>query len=210
MLVKMAIFQMFLDRCKMLVVLCLVIIEFNQCASVTNSTLENMEFRAIDAIQTDPNNVTIQSILSTRSKEDEELVYLNSSWPEDIVQEPPRPFMIQQLQHLRDSVRFWVQQVAVPCVTTLGLLGNALTVVIMCQRRMRTSSTHIYLAALAIFDALYLICSFLLSFVHYSAIKVELNQLKLAYWYGYPTMIFACDVASNTSIWLTVCFTIER
>lgn len=109
-----------------------------------------------------------------------------------------------------ELVRFWFQRVFVPFVATIGLFGNLLTIVVMCQRRMSTSSTHLYLAALAFIDTLYLIFIFLLSLEHYPSIRKDLNYLKKIYWYCLPSLVFGCDFAANTSIWLTVSFTIER
>ena len=117
---------------------------------------------------------------------------------------------LSDLVLIRDAVRFWVQRFLVPLVTAIGLFGNLLTLVVMCQRRMTISTTYIYMAALALFDALYLVFVFLLSLVHYPSIQTDITAAKLVYWHSYPALIFGCDFASNTSIWLTVCFTVER
>ncbi len=88
----------------------------------------------------------------------------------------------------------------------IGVIGNSITIVIMTRRKMR-SSTNSYLAALATFDMLYLIFIFVLSLSVYPNIK----DLKYYYyWHLWPFAIMIADASSNTSIWLTVTFTIER
>ncbi len=44
---------------------------------------------------------------------------------------------------------------------TLGLMGNILTLIVLLEKRMRRASTTQYLAALTLFDSLYLIGSFI-------------------------------------------------
>jgi hypothetical protein len=106
----------------------------------------------------------------------------------------------------RDQSRFWIQRVLVPIISLIGVIGNSITIVIMTRRRMR-SSTNSYLAALATYDMLYLIFTFVLSLSHYP----NANDIKYYYyWLLWPITLFICDVSSNTSIWITVTFTIER
>lgn len=88
----------------------------------------------------------------------------------------------------------------------VGIIGNSITMVIMTRRRMR-SSTNWYLAALAIFDMIYLIFTFILSLKHYPNAH-DINYYL--YWYMFPFSMMITDAASNTSVWLTVTFTIER
>lgn len=70
----------------------------------------------------------------------------------------------------RDQSRFWIQRVLVPIIMVIGVIGNGITIVIMTRRRMK-SSTNSYLAALATFDMLYLICTFVLSIKYYPNIE---------------------------------------
>lgn len=102
--------------------------------------------------------------------------------------------------------RFWVQRVLVPLLMTIGVVGNVITIVIMTRRRMR-SSTNNYLAALAIFDMMYLIFTFILSLSHYPRIPDSDNYI---YWNLRPFFLMLTDTCSNTSVWLTVTFTVER
>ncbi|KAF7494346.1 FMRFamide receptor [Sarcoptes scabiei] len=127
---------------------------------------------------------------------------------------------LRSIVSIRDTVRFWVQKFFVPSIVFLGIIGNLITVIVMCHQRMRSTSTHIYLAALALFDSSYLLASFLLSLQHYSNLtetKIVSNEnfemldlLRSIYWFSFPSLIVVCDFASNTSIWLTVMFTTER
>ncbi|XP_071034153.1 FMRFamide receptor-like [Parasteatoda tepidariorum] len=102
--------------------------------------------------------------------------------------------------------RFWVQRILVPTIMTIGIIGNVITIVIMTRRRMR-SSTNNYLAALAIFDMMYLIFTFILSLSHYPRVP-DIDHY--AYWRLRPFIFMLTDACSNSSVWLTVTFTIER
>ena len=71
---------------------------------------------------------------------------------------------------------------------------------------MRHSSTNIYLCALAAFDSLYLIFAFAMSLKHYDEVKENETYIKYKTLFGKPLV----DICSNTAVWLTVSFTIER
>lgn len=106
----------------------------------------------------------------------------------------------------RDQSRFWVQRVAVPLIMVIGLFGNLITIIIMTRRRMR-STTNMYLAALAFVDILYLVLTFLLGLSHYP----NMDDVKYYYyWELSPFLMMLTDGCSNTSVWLTVTFTVER
>lgn len=106
----------------------------------------------------------------------------------------------------RDQSRFWIQRVAVPLLMVIGLFGNLITVIIMTRRGMR-STTNMYLAALAFVDMLYLVLTFILGLSHYP----NMAEYKYyAYWKCRPFLMMLTDACSNTSVWLTVTFTIER
>ena len=106
----------------------------------------------------------------------------------------------------RDQSRFWIQRVAVPLLMVIGLFGNLITVVIMTRRRMR-STTNLYLAALAFVDMMYLVLTFALGLSHYPNMAEPRFRL---YWRLKPFLMMLTDACSNTSVWLTVTFTIER
>lgn len=104
------------------------------------------------------------------------------------------------------NVRFVFQQLLVPIVALIGIVFNSLTMIIMTRRRMR-SSTNNYLAALATADCLYLICTIYFSLRHQFG---ETEPRYNFYRRMRPLMQLLVDTAQNTSVWLTVTFTIER
>jgi hypothetical protein len=76
----------------------------------------------------------------------------------------------EEYQAALDQSRFWIQRILLPFIMIIGVIGNSITIVIMTRRRMR-SSTNWYLAALAVFDMLYLVMLVILSFKHYPNIE---------------------------------------
>ncbi|XP_052761916.1 sex peptide receptor-like [Mya arenaria] len=69
---------------------------------------------------------------------------------------------------------------------------------------MRTS-TNVYLMSLAVCDSLYLLFCLTLSFLHCS--NTDLSEEAFMY---IPNAKVLSDLFSNTAVWLTVCFTLER
>lgn len=124
--------------------------------------------------------------------------------------EPPLGVQPNELDpayaQFRDQTRFWIQRVAVPLLMVIGLFGNSITMIIMTRRGMR-STTNMYLAALAFVDMLYLVLTFLLGLSHYPNMA---GSKYYAYWRLRPFLMMFTDACSNTSVWLTVTFTIER
>ena len=102
--------------------------------------------------------------LSSNSSSDYDVTYKNESSNQEIQNTD------EMYVNFLEQSRFWIQRVFVPLLMIIGIIGNTMTIVIMTRRRMR-SSTNWYLAALSIFDMLYLIFTFILSFRHYPNIK---------------------------------------
>ncbi|ESO96798.1 hypothetical protein LOTGIDRAFT_159536 [Lottia gigantea] len=103
-----------------------------------------------------------------------------------------------------EVTRYIVQKLCVPFITTLGLTGNILSILVLTRRCMK-SSTNCYLTALAAFDCLYLVFSLTLSFKHYDFISEFPN-----YWHWFATGRVLTDMSANISVILTVTFTLER
>ena len=138
------------------------------------------------------------------------LVLLNSTVPSDLVDFPyldPQPndaYLAQVINQLT-LTRFVVWKILVPVVVGFGLIGNTVNIVVLTRRSMR-SSTNVYLTALAICDVLYLIFGFSLGLKHLEGIRDLVSYKKYRKPFGYPLV----DTFSNTGVWLTLTFTIER
>ncbi|XP_022160958.1 FMRFamide receptor-like isoform X2 [Myzus persicae] len=112
----------------------------------------------------------------------------------------------QKYCYFRKAVHFWAQQALLPAVVAVGVVGNMLSVVVLTREPMK-SSTSTYLTALAVSDLFYLLFVFTISFENYPWI-VEADYY--IYWKWYPYGLWLTDAASNTSVLLTVSFTVER
>ncbi|XP_005181856.1 uncharacterized protein LOC101899002 isoform X1 [Musca domestica] len=104
-----------------------------------------------------------------------------------------------------NEVRHVVQKILVPCIFVIGVLGNSVSVYVLTRKRMRCT-TNIYLTALAITDIFFLTMGLLLSFQHYQYIHLHVK----IYWELYGTFTWLCDACAYISIYIAVCFTIER
>ena len=105
-----------------------------------------------------------------------------------------------------EMLQYWLNGVLTNIVVIMGLIGNLLTIVILSQRAMRSSTNH-YLTALAFWDSVVLICTFLLIGligVEFEAYANNVHPYIVAY--IYPVAL----IAQTATIWLTVSFTVER
>jgi hypothetical protein len=87
----------------------------------------------------------------------------------------------------------------------LGVAGNILAIIVLTKRRMIMSSTNNYLVALAIVDIAYLVLTLILNTSQHPCFTgTTLSDI----------LLIICrpiaDFSSNTSVWITVTFTVER
>lgn len=110
------------------------------------------------------------------------------------------------LQRHLETTRFLAQKVITPALVALGVTGNAVNIAVLTRRWMRSSSTNCYLTALAVHDVLYLVLALVLSLNHYASVGT-------ADWYvavRIPLVRPLTNTCSNTGVWLTLTFTVER
>lgn len=110
------------------------------------------------------------------------------------------------LQRHLETTRFLAQKVMTPALVAIGVTGNAVNIAVLTRRWMRSSSTNCYLTALAVHDVLYLVLVLVLSLNHYESVGT-------ADWYvavRIPLVRPLTNTCSNTGVWLTLTFTVER
>ena len=138
-------------------------------------------------------------------------VYSNdTTWPD--VEHDSFEAQFDKGQHTRDLVTYYLIGIGGMTVSSLGLVGNMMSLVILNRRVMR-SSTYSYLSALSVCDTLFLICTMML--VSKDIHKPERNAQQWMWSEGYYPYMFPYVHAlaftfQVTSIWLTLAFTIDR
>ena len=100
---------------------------------------------------------------------------------------------------------YYINGFATNVIVLLGLVGNILTIVILSQRAMR-SSTNIYLSALAWWDTIVLLGTALLIGLPTAWPAYKRFVYAFVVSYLYPVAL----IAQTATIWLTVSFTVER
>ena len=103
-------------------------------------------------------------------------------------------------------MRFLFKNILMHICITLGVFGNILTLIVLLQKQMRRTSQAQYLAALTLFDLIYIICSFI------NNIEIIYPSLKNSYINPFLNLIFypLGDFSSNSSVYVILMFSIER
>jgi len=102
------------------------------------------------------------------------------------------------------TTRFVVQRVLMPIVIMFGVVANVINIAVLTRRSMKSSTNH-YLSALAVYDVLYLALVFVIILRHYAAVASSASYSR--YWLH---VMWLSNTCSNTGVWLTVTFTVER
>ena len=115
-------------------------------------------------------------------------------------------------QSLIDTLQFqyYAWGIIGTIISALGIIGNTLSIVVLSNRRMQ-SSTSCYLIALAVFDIIVLIS--LVLFMSLPTFYIARGQLQgyfRAYPYMHPFAYPTALTAQTCSIYTTVAFTVER
>ena len=114
---------------------------------------------------------------------------------------------IDQINQLK-LINYWTNGIITNTIVILGLIGNILTIVILSQRAMR-SSTNYYLSALAVWDSIVLICTGLLIGLQ-GILANDSYYMTTVFAYVVSYIYPLALVAQTATIWLTVSFTVER
>ena len=111
-----------------------------------------------------------------------------------------------QVGPFTELMRFIFKNILMHICLSLGLIGNIVTLITLLEKRMRRASTTQYLAAITLFDSIYLICSFVNSLeIIYPNAQLE-NVIPLLNLFFYPLS----DFSGNISIYCILMFTVER
>lgn len=111
-----------------------------------------------------------------------------------------------QVGPFTELMRFIFKNILMHICLSLGLIGNIMTLITLIEKRMRRASTTQYLAAITLFDSIYLICSFVNSLeIIYPNAQLN-NIIPLLNLFFYPLS----DFSGNISIYCILMFTVER
>ncbi len=103
-------------------------------------------------------------------------------------------------------MRLIFKKVVMHLCLSFGIFGNAITLITLLEKRMRRSSTNQYLAAITLFDSIYIICSFIISIESNYPEAQTSNAMPFINFVFYPLS----DLSGNISIYCILLFTVER
>ncbi|XP_071144483.1 FMRFamide receptor-like [Mytilus edulis] len=114
------------------------------------------------------------------------------------------PINTHEISFALEWTRFVADRILIPVIVILGIAGNSCNIAVLSRPKMRTS-TNVYLTNLAVFDMLYLVFMLTLSMIHCR----DKGMYASSYYY-IPYGRALSDLFGNCSVWVTVCFTLER
>ncbi|XP_076082571.1 FMRFamide receptor-like [Mytilus galloprovincialis] len=114
------------------------------------------------------------------------------------------PINTHEISFALEWTRFVADRILIPVIVILGIAGNSCNIAVLSRPKMRTS-TNVYLTNLAVFDMLYLIFMLTLSMIH-----CRDKDMNASSYYYIPYGRALSDLFGNCSVWVTVCFTLER
>ncbi|KAH3833762.1 FMRFamide receptor-like [Dreissena polymorpha] len=103
------------------------------------------------------------------------------------------------------NIKFFIDGVLSIIVIIFGLIGNTLTVIVL-RNKVMHSSTNTFLTGLAIWDMVVLLGSLLLITLPELSQSFNNNVHPYVVVFVYPV----CLIAQTSTIWITVSFTVER
>ena len=116
-------------------------------------------------------------------------------------------------QYQREMLTYVLMGIGGLVVCSLGIIGNAVSLVVLQKKSMRTSSTYSYLSALAVCDMFMLMFTMVLLWKDIVPPKQGVQKwpwLEGIYPYLFPFFHPAAFTFQVTSIWLTLAFTVDR
>ena len=96
-----------------------------------------------------------------------------------------------------------LQLYVMPIIIAVGIVGNTISLVVFTATKLRSHSSSVYLAALAVSDTCFLLCT-LVVWVS----RVGMNVVNMQPWCA--LVVYLTFVCSFLSVWIVVAFTIER
>ncbi|OWF42517.1 FMRFamide receptor-like [Mizuhopecten yessoensis] len=115
-----------------------------------------------------------------------------------------------ELGYQKDMLMYYLMGICGMSLCCLGIIGNILSVIVLSQRLMR-SSTYSYLSALALSDSFFLFMTMLLLIKDTKKpVKSEIRWMEPYYVYMFPYVHPTALTFQVTSIWLTLAFTVDR